>query len=240
MEEKLIELLESIGLSKNEIEVYLDLLKNRASTAYLIAHRINQHRSSVYDALRKLQQKGFIVEIQEAKRKLYQTKEYTAIEEYLKQKYAELISLTPYLKEVANIEMPQSSISVSYGLTRLRTLFSSFFDLKTDILIWTLPKNFGEIFGEWFLRELNEKAAKHNINVKIIFSSQTNKEIIKTNLIEAKYLEDDSNIFTISCGDVTTLVVLGDQVSLIEIKNKDVSEGFKKRFFTFWEKAKKE
>lgn len=241
MEEKLIELLISIGLTKNEIEVYLDLLKNSASTAYSVALRINQHRSSVYESIRKLQQRGFIVEIQEESRKLYQTKEYTAIEEYLKQKQAELKEIAPYLKGISNTEIPEGAISVSYGLTRLRATFSSIFDLKQEILIWILPKNVETVLGEWFLKEINETITKKEIPAKIIYSKHfdSTKEISKSQFTDVKYLDEDSNIFTIVCSDVVFLIVLADPITVIEMKNISISEGFKSRFRIFWEKAEK-
>lgn len=241
MEEKLIELLKSIGLTNNEIEVYLDLLKNSASTAYSIALRINQHRSSVYESIRKLQQLGFIVEIQEENRKLYQTKEYTAIEEYLKQKQAELKEITPYIKSISNTEIPEGTISVSYGLTRLRATFSSIFDLKQEVLIWTLPKNVEEVLGEGFLKEINETIVKKEIPVKIVYSEyfDSMKEISKNPFTDARYTDEDSNIFTIVCSDIVFLIVLANPITIIEMKNVDISEGFKSRFHTFWEKSQK-
>lgn len=241
MEEKLLELLKSIGLTENEIEVYLDLLKNKASTAYLIAQRINQHRSSVYEAIRKLQNIGFIVEIQDENRKLYQTKEYTAIEEYLKQKQVELKEITPYLKNISNTEMPEGSISVSYGLTRLRAALSSVFDLKQEILIWILPKDVEAVLGEWFLKEINETSMKNEIPVKIIYSEQfdTAREIVKNNLLNARYIDEDTNIFTILCSDTVFLIVLANPITVIEMKNDNIVEGFKSRFYIFWEKAEK-
>ncbi len=241
MEEKLIELLKSIGLSNNEVEVYLDLLKNRASSAYLVARRINQHRSGVYEAIRKLQKRGFIVEIQEKNKKLYQTKECTAIEEYLKQKQAELKEITPYLKEISNTEMPPGAISVSYGLTRLRTVFSNVLDLKKEILIWILPKNVNDILGEWFLKEINEALIQKEISAKIIYSKyfDIKEEISKNPFSEARYADEDTNIFTIVCSDIVILTVLSDPITVIEMKNIDIAEGFRSRFIAFWENAKK-
>lgn len=241
MEEKLIELLKSIGLTENEIDVYLDLLKNKASTAYLVAQRINQHRSSVYGAIRKLQHMGFIVEIQDENRKLYQTKEYTAIERYLKQKQVELHEISSYLKNVSNTEMPEGSISVSYGLTRLRAALSSVFDLKQEILIWILPKDVEVVLGEWFLKEINETAMKKEIPVKIIYAEQFDitKKIVKNNLLSARYINEDTNIFTILCSDIVFLIVLANPITVIEMKNDNIAEGFKSRFYIFWEKAEK-
>ncbi|MFA5259360.1 MAG: helix-turn-helix domain-containing protein [Candidatus Pacearchaeota archaeon] len=240
MEAKLIELLRSIGLSQNEIDVYLDLLKNHASTAYVVARRINQHRSGVYEAIRRLQQKGFIVEIQKENKKLYQTKEHTAIEEYLKQKQAELSEIAPYLKEVSNTEIPNGSISVSYGLTRLRASFSAIFDLKKEIFIWTLPKNVNEILGEWFLKEINETIIKKEIPAKIIYCEQFDaiKKINKNPFTQARHVDENTSMFTIVCSDIVILTVLADPITVIEMKNIDISEGFKSRFFTLWEKAR--
>lgn len=241
MEDKLVRLLESLGLTKNEVEVYIDLLKNRASTAYSIANRIGQHRAGVYDALRRLQQVGFIVEIQDENRKLYQTKEYTAIEEYLKQKQTELKEIVPYLKDVSNVEMPQGAISVSYGMTRVRTIFSSIFSLKQEILIWVLPKNVDLILGEWFLKEINETIVKNEIPVKIIYSEyfEPIKEITKNSFTETRYIKEDTNIFTIVCSDSVFLVVLGNPVTVVEMKNMDIAEGFRSRFLTLWQKSHK-
>jgi len=241
MEEKLIELLKSIGLTENEIEVYLDLLKNKASTAYMVAQRINQHRSGVYEAIKKLQNRGFIVEIQDENRKLYQTKEYTAIEEYLKQKQSELKEISSYLKNISNTEIPEGSISVSYGLTRLRAALSSIFDLKQEILMWILPKDIETILGEWFLEEIYETTMKKQIPIKIIYSDQfdTSKDLFKNNTLDVKYINEDTNIFTILCSNTVFLIVLANPISVIEMKNDNIAEGFKSRFYIFWEKAGK-
>jgi len=241
MEEKFIELMNELGLTKNEIDVYLDLLKNRVSTAYSVAIRINQHRSSVYDAITRLKERGFIVEIQEKNRKLYQTREYTAIEEYLKQKQDLLKEVTPYLKAISNTEMPEGAISVSYGLTRLRIAFSSIFNLNQEVLIWILPKNVNEILGDWFLKEIKETGSKKEIPIKIISPNYSDilKEIPKSSFLETRYLEEDTNLFTIVCSDTVFLIVMAQPITVIEIKNSDIAEGFKSRFSIFWERAEK-
>lgn len=241
MENKFIELLESIGLTKNEVQVYLDLLKNAASTAYEIGKRINQHRSSVYGAIKNLMERGFIVEIQEQNRKLYQTKESTAIEEYLKQKQAELKEVTPYLKEISNTNIPEGSVSISYGPTRLRAILSEIFSSKEEILIWTIPKNIDSLIGEWFLHEINAEVIKQKSKLRIIYSKNIDfsKELEKNQFIEARYLEDEANIFTISCGESVYIVVLGNPLTVIEMKNAHISSGFTSRFCNFWERASK-
>ena len=54
------EILYELGLSKNEVEVYLCLLKLGNSTAIRIAQSSKIHRPNVYDALDKLVNKGLV------------------------------------------------------------------------------------------------------------------------------------------------------------------------------------
>jgi len=239
MEDKLVELLLSIGLGKNEIEVYLDVLKNHASTAYTIANRTNQHRSGVYESLKKLMQRGFIIEVQDEKRKLYQTKESTAIEEYLNQKQSELSELKPYLQNISNTEVPGDSVSVSYGLTRLRTMFSDLSELKQEIVIWTLPKNVDLIVGGWFLNEMKSKILGGKNSVRIICSKdfEAIRGLNKNANVEIRYSNEESNIFTVACADKVFLIVLGNNVAVIEMRSEIISAGFKMRFDASWSKA---
>lgn len=238
MEEEFIELLKSIGLTKGEIDVYLDLLKNQASTAYLIAKRINQHRSGVYDSLRKLQNKALIVEIKDKNKSLFQTKEYTSIEEYLKQKQEDLKKITPYLKEISNTEMPEGKVSISYGLARLRTIFSNILESNDEVLIWILPSNVNEVLGDWFLKEINQRIIKNKVPVKLICSNTGSISNLEKNpLLEFKMLNEESPMFTIVSSNYVFLVVLGSTITVIEMKDANIANGFKARFLFSWEKA---
>jgi len=52
-------ILSELGLSKNEIEVYLTLLELGTSTAVHIAKAAKLHRPNVYDALDRLSKKAW-------------------------------------------------------------------------------------------------------------------------------------------------------------------------------------
>lgn len=57
--------LEILGLSSKEGEVYVELLKNPSSNGSQIAKVLGYPRTSVYDTLSKLQNKGYVMAIQE-------------------------------------------------------------------------------------------------------------------------------------------------------------------------------
>src|SRR3989338_463264 len=54
------EVLEQVGLSKNETKVYLALLEIGAATAGEIASQAKIHRTNVYDAMERLLEKGLV------------------------------------------------------------------------------------------------------------------------------------------------------------------------------------
>lgn len=53
-DEHLSNAFESVGVPKMQTAVYLDLLKNKASTATQVSKRTKMHRANVYDTLTKL------------------------------------------------------------------------------------------------------------------------------------------------------------------------------------------
>jgi len=60
IDELIIKTFESIGIPKMQTTVYLDLLKNKESTATEIAKRTKIHRANVYNLLTKLKERNLI------------------------------------------------------------------------------------------------------------------------------------------------------------------------------------
>ena len=61
----IVKQLEVLGLTSKEGEVYVELLKNPSSNGSQIAKVLGYPRTSVYDALSKLQSKGYVMAVQE-------------------------------------------------------------------------------------------------------------------------------------------------------------------------------
>lgn len=57
------EILKEIGLTENEIIIYLYLLKSDSKTAYEIAKQTGIYRVHVYDKLEQLMNKGLVTHI---------------------------------------------------------------------------------------------------------------------------------------------------------------------------------
>src|SRR3989304_7278828 len=59
-DELIVNAFESIGIPKMQTVVYLDLLKNKESTAAQVAKRTAMHRTNVYDTLTKLKERNLV------------------------------------------------------------------------------------------------------------------------------------------------------------------------------------
>jgi sugar-specific transcriptional regulator TrmB len=59
-DEQIIKVFESIGIPKMQTTVYLDLLKNKESTATQVSKRTKMHRANVYDTLTKLKERNLV------------------------------------------------------------------------------------------------------------------------------------------------------------------------------------
>ena len=85
-----MEILKKIGLTENEIKIYLDLLKSGSSTAYEISKRINIYRVHVYDKLEQLINKGLVTYIYKSSKKHFQATNPSKIKDHLEEKKKEI------------------------------------------------------------------------------------------------------------------------------------------------------
>ena len=86
MEERIVDVFRSIGLSKNEIIVFLDLISYKTSSALNISSRTKLHRANVYDALKRLIDKGFVTEVLQNEKRSFRALDFEKIKVYLRQK----------------------------------------------------------------------------------------------------------------------------------------------------------
>ena len=59
-DETVLKAFESVGIPKMQTTVYLDLLKNKESSATQISKRTRMHRANVYDTLTKLKERNLV------------------------------------------------------------------------------------------------------------------------------------------------------------------------------------
>ena len=243
MEIEMAEILRSLGLNKNESNIFLDLIVHRPSSPLEISKRTHIHRSNVYDSLRTLSERGFIKEIVEDGKKIFKAVHPRKIKEYLIQKGQELDILIPDLISASSDGSGESNIFLSQGVFAFRNAMMDLLKLGQPINTYGLPEGFENVLGKGFLDEFNRKRVKHKILHKYIhcleksgIAAASNKH----NYLEVRNLSKKYNslVNTNICGDRVVIVLFGEIISIIEIINQDVANSFQKYFQILWSHAR--
>jgi sugar-specific transcriptional regulator TrmB len=243
MKEKISETLKSIGLSKNETKVYLDLIQNNQSSALEISKRTKIHRPNTYDALRTLSEKGFAQQIPNGNKRAFKALDPKKITDYILHKKQEVDSIIPHLVEFSKSSNHKEEITISKGLFALRNAILGLLECKDGICVYGIPQNSNEILGDGFLKDFHKRRLKEKIFMKHIYNQEANDRISELNRLkftEAKHLAKkyDSHVTTNVCKDRVVIIIFSDPVSVIEIKSKDIAQTYLNYFDILWNHAK--
>jgi sugar-specific transcriptional regulator TrmB len=244
MEDHIREVLKSLGLNRSETDVYLDLVKNNASSALEISKRAGIHRPNTYDALRKLISRGFVREIIIGNKKGFQSLEPERLMEYFKERQKEIEGIVPKIKEISRGALEKDNVSLSKGMFSLRRALFTLLEQNQPIDVYSIPSKVMNTFGEAFcnLKDFHKERVKRKILIRHIYSQENpeiTEKLCKMKCSEARHLgkKVDHLVNTIVCGDTVLTIIFSEPISIIEIKNKKISESYHHHFDTLWNRA---
>jgi len=234
-----IKILEELNLTHNEALVYKALLELGPSLAGQISRKTGMHRRTVYDVTEMLIKKGLIGYILKNNRRLFSASSPEKFLDILKQKQTSIQDILPEMMQLYTQTQEKQETNFYKGKLGLKTVFEDQIKTKKEILIMGASPFAYEIlqfYFKWFDKRRKEK----KIKTKIIFN-KTNKKI-KIPLSEIKYLPQKytSPLAVNIYGDKVAIILWSKQNPIaIVIKNKEISEGYKKYFELMWRIAKK-
>ena len=110
------ELLENLGLAKNEAKIYETLLIEGESSIGHIADKSLVHRRNVYDSIKRLIEKGLVFEIIETKENRYQAVDPKKLAEVIEEKQTALNSAMPNLEKLFSGKPMTEAVTIYPGL----------------------------------------------------------------------------------------------------------------------------
>jgi sugar-specific transcriptional regulator TrmB len=240
-ESRVINVLKSIGLNRNEIFVYLDLIKKGKSSALEISKRTQLHRSNVYDILEKLFEKGIIDETIEDSKKYFYPIEPEDLLDYLKQKEIELESILPEIEKIHNLPKEDRYVAISRGINSVKNIIQHLLDLNSPIQIYGMVRKMQESMGI-FMEQFHRKRIKRKIASRIIYSPFTEDEAKKMNSLDYTrtgiLATSRPKVTVFICFDKVVIVIWEIPVEAIIIQGKEIKETFEEYFNFLWESAK--
>jgi sugar-specific transcriptional regulator TrmB len=242
-------ILREYGLTEKELELYLKLVEKGRLTAYALAKETKIHKSTCYDVLDKLIEKGFVVEIIENNKKFFSSNEINAILARIKNKETLLLSIVPEIEKLRKQEETYAKYSESKnafadfdikmyncakeGKMTFLYMISNSPELTTQSSRILIKRLLNEIKAGNFLKKIDGKAIWDEKFREDIFMRQFSK------LGKNKFLNDLPCKATTFIFDGRVIFVSLTNVQMVtEIKNELISNEMKKYFEYLWKMAK--
>jgi len=235
------EALQNLGLTNNEIKVYLALLELGDSLASLISKKTNINRSLTYKILDDLIKKGFVSYVIKENRKYFSASDPRKLIDILKEKEIQIKKILPDLLKIKEPIKTAPKAEIFAGKNGMKTMLEDVLKTNKKIFILGAKSYFSEkliyYHPQWHKRRIKQK-----ISMKILFESKETKikKIKKIKLVESKFLPKTitSKIMIAIYGNKVAIELWFDYPTTIVVTDTDVAEGFKNYFNLLWELSK--
>lgn len=231
------EKLQKAGLTGNEAKAYLELMKKRELSANQIAKNISMDRTLTYTVLNHLIEKGQVKYIVKENKKFFSCSNPDNLMNSLKTTEFIVLDLIKELKSIKKEDEQQTEINVYEGKEAIRNLYNLFKKHKTILSFGATGKAYDYLYES---PVLTKELTKKGMNGRIITSKKYEKHpMVKIKNIEVRYVNYESEATTTIFGDYTLIHIVKDKPIIISIKNKDISNSYRKHFELLWKIAKK-
>jgi len=231
------ESLKKTGLTSNESEVYLQLLKNTELSANELANKIGMDRALTYTVLNQLIKKGLVNHVIKSNRKSFKAKDPSNLLNSIKEKEAFVNGLVPRLKTIEKLEESKQEVNIYEGRGGLRSIINLLMKQKCLCSFGVTGKAY-DIFYEF--PALAKEWEKRNFTARIITHSKNkNHPMTKLKGVEPRYLDVNSEATTTIFGDYVSVHITKERPLVILIKNKEIADTYRNHFEVLWKTAKR-
>lgn len=232
----------STGLTKNQAEVYLEILKHPEQSGGKIAKTLSIDRSFVYNIINSLIDKGLVSYITKSKVRLYYSADPENLLKEIEEKRNNVNKIVQELKTLKEQTKSEKSVLVYEGKAGLKVYIRDFLEANSfetlggggnlkilEALKYEYPH---------YLKELNKK----RIRGKLITSPKNKKimsDIYKNSKVEIKTFEglEGGVSFTIFKNKLA-IYSAEEKPFVIMIENEHIAKALKSYFEKTWNFAK--
>ncbi|HIH32158.1 TPA: hypothetical protein HA235_05610 [Candidatus Woesearchaeota archaeon] len=241
-------ILEDLGLTFNEVKVYLALLDLGSTAAGPLIRKLHMHRAAVYDLLDMLIEKGIVSYVIQANRKCFEAQDPDRLLEYLESKKSELdekkLELEKILPELhlrKKLSKEQEA-NIYKGKKGLKSIFEDILKDKREWLIFGASGKFKELFPAYYIHFHNRRVDS-KIHMKILFNNSIRKERREKDLklSEIRYLSDKylTPSTTYIYNDKVVIISWGEEPIAFMIKSEEIAGSYRQFFAILWKDAKR-
>ncbi len=230
--------LEKIGLSPNEIKVYLYLIDHGQSKAGKIAKGTEIQRSSAYGAINSLVYKGLISYSTQGEVKLFQATSPSRLLEYIKEQEDTIKEVLPKLKKRHKETKTSGNVRLFKGERGVKSVLKDILREGKDNYVFGSEGQLNKrmpVFVRQFIREQNLRGMKTK---NLVFPKRKDRASKGTTY---RYVDKDvrSNVVTNIYGDKIAILIWTDTPEAIIIENPDAAKSYRSYFEFMCKNAKK-
>lgn len=237
-------LLESLGLTSAETQVYLTLLKIGSSPVAKIAKEAGIYRPYVYDTLERLTDKGLVSFISRQNRKFYQAAHPQKLLEREETRIKELQEALPQLEAFLRIPKEETKVELFNGKEIVRIVQKDV--LKTlkekrgeNLVLGVDEKRFIDadpIIMKQFFNQMKELKLKERVLVREGDNYlPAHKETTEYRFLPKEFFDPTS---TFIYNNKVAIIIFGEPMHGLVIESKLLAGAYRKQFNLLWSIAK--
>ncbi len=234
------EILEEVGLSRNEAKIYLAMLELGTATAGRIAKKAGIFRSCTYDSIKGLIKRGLASTVSIGTVAHYHAADPKLFRECIKTRMEKLEKIIPILELGRSFTQP-CTVEVFEGLTAIKNMLLSLLDTKEPQYTFGTPALAAQLLGS-FTEIYHARRVERNILFMMIYNSDAKERVQYLNTLphtKARHFAPalDGSVATTICGDHVLITDYMNQPKMIHIRNAELAEAYHRYFTLLWEKA---
>jgi len=242
-----VSLLEKIGLTKNEITIYLSLLELGTTTTGPLSKKSGLHSSRVYESLNKLIEKGLAGFVIKANRKYFSAADPDKILDIIEEEKRQAEQLLPQLRLLKKEKAVEEKSTVYEGYKGVKSVYDNIIrtlNKEDEILVFGARGADESFMSKTFFKEYTKRRITKGIKMKMIFNDdarETGKYYSKLQNTEVKYMPKDMKTpaaVDIYSNNVGTLI-LKPKPMVFLITSKEVADSYRQFFKMFWKICKR-
>jgi len=238
------EILKKLGMTSNEVEIYLTVLNSNELSVNEIGSKSGLHRQVCYDALDRLVEKGFVSFVNKTNKKFYNALPPEKILDYLEEKKDEIKDILPKLNQMFIQDKSETNVQVIKGKkvvkTIMRDIFKELLGTKEKLYAMGVDEEKYLEFDPIEIKLHINRFKKHKLKEQLL-AMKGAKTFFKGKQSEYRLIPQEmfnpnpTHIYK----DKIAIIIWGNPVHGIIIKNSEIADANRKYFKMLWKGAKK-
>ncbi len=234
-------LLEEIGLTPKEVDVYLALMQSKSSSIFNLMNRAKVSRKSIYEILQKLLDKGLVSYTIQDNKKIFEAVSPERLIDLVKEKEANIQSMLPELMKRYQKNEKDVKVEVFLGTEGMKTVTNNILKEKKN---FSVLANEGKIFEflKYYMPQVQKRMKVLGIRGDVIYTeSARDKKLLTPVENNIRFVPDKYNSpisIAIYGENVNILIYSEDNPVAIHLKSMDIAQSFMHYFNLMWKIGK--